>query len=113
MTGVFSAERLRELDTVLGPEQRNQLLSALAAQATEARAALREHRAGAVDDRLLRRDVHRLRGAAEIVGADALIAALRAIEARQPGDVGNDLFDTADVQIAALIDATAQLQQPR
>ncbi|MDB5678499.1 Hpt domain-containing protein [Sphingomonas bacterium] len=105
---ILSAERLRELDTVLGPEQRNQLLSALATQAAEARGTLRGHRNGG-DDRVLRRDVHRLKGAAQIVGADDLIEALRAIEQCQPGGVSEKLFDAADAQLSALIDATSLL----
>ena len=110
MTTVFSAERISELETVLGAEQRMQLFAALETQAVEARRAIKQHFA-AGDEQALRREVHRLKGAAQIVGAGALIAALQRVETDAAGAIPADLLTTIDTEIGGLVAAIDSLRR--
>ena len=108
MTTALSAERINELEAVLGTEQRLQLFMALTTQATEARLTIRQH-FDAGEEQPLRREVHRLKGAAQIIGADSLIAALKSVENCQPGEIAAGLIDTIDREIVGLIAAVEKL----
>lgn len=104
---MFNPERIRQMDAVLGPARRRALLANFGAQAVEARLALhRNFDAG--DTVQLLRDVHRLKGAAQIVGADDLIHVLLAMERCSPTAIDEQMLGAADEQIAAVAAAIAQ-----